>query len=98
MEIDTAKQKIYNYFESLCLDYEIMILDEQTIENHDLYVFFYDSKEYLVGGDDSYALAGNSGIIVDKKNLDLYSTFSSHPIEYYIDMFRSNKSGLQKMD
>ena len=95
---EQSKQKIYDYFKSLCLDYSIIILDNYTIEMDDLYVFYYDSKEYIVDGNPSYALAGNSGIIVDKTNLELYTTSNTIPIEDYIRLFKTDKSKLQKME
>lgn len=93
-----AKGKIHEYFNSLNIGFEIIIIDELTIVEENFYVFFYNSKEYIINGNESFALAGNNGIIVDKSNFDLYNTPSSYPIEYSINLFKNNKDFLKKIN
>jgi hypothetical protein len=91
-----AKQKVKEYLDSIYLDFEVVITNSY-LEGEEYYVFFYNSKEYIENNDDSYALMGNSGIIVDKTNTCLYYTSTSYPIDYFIKIFLRNKDELDKI-
>jgi hypothetical protein len=55
-------------------DYTLILNEEATLEESFGWFFFYNSKEYLVDANSSFALAGNSPIIVDKDSGKLYRT------------------------
>ena len=93
-----AKNKVLDFLNLMYTDLEVLIMDDKTIENNSLFVFFYNSKEYLLNKDSSYALAGNGGIIVDKIDGALFITGTSNPIEYYIEEFNTNKESLERVD
>ena len=93
-----SESKVLNFLNMIYADFEIMIIDDNTIENDKFLVFFYNTKEYLLNNNISYALAGNGGIIVDRTNGDMYMSGTSEPIDHYIEQFLNNKNGLQKID
>lgn len=70
---------------------ETKIIEEATIEKDYYWVFFYNSKLYLDGGNLSYALAGNSPFIVDKIKGNIYETGTAFNIEYYMEKFEKNE-------
>ncbi len=80
------------------IKYELIVMDDNTIERDELFVFFYNSKEYLLNNNASYALVGNGGIIVDRCDGNMYMSGTSEPIEYYINKFISDKNSLERID
>ncbi len=67
---------------------EFILLENETILEDEFYVFFYDSKEFIDTGDSKYILAGNSPIIISKKDGEVFETGTAYPIEYYIENFK----------
>ncbi|MVM29925.1 hypothetical protein GO755_07770 [Spirosoma sp. HMF4905] len=53
------------------------------------WIFFYNSKEFLETGNLSYALGGNSPIIINKQTGELWETGTAHPVEYYIEKYKA---------
>jgi len=70
---------------------DLVILDNFTRTEEFGWVFFYDNRKYIETEDIKYAVAGNAPIIVTKDGL-IHLTGTAHPIEYYIDQFREQKS------
>ncbi|MEE9363955.1 MAG: YrhB domain-containing protein [Cellulophaga sp.] len=93
-----SKSKVLDFLNLIYADFEIMIVDDKTIEEEGFLVFFYNSKEYLINNNTSYALAGNGGIIVDKVDGNMYMSGTSEPIEYYINIFVNDKKNLERID
>lgn len=62
-----------------------VILDDETIEREALWVFFYESREYLDTGDFSRQLVGNAPLIVDRADGSVHETGTSRPVERYIE-------------
>jgi Immunity protein 35 len=52
------------------------------------WLFAYNTKEYLETGEIGSALAGNSPIIVDRTDGQLYETGSTYPVQYYLDQYQ----------
>jgi hypothetical protein len=52
------------------------------------WVFFFDLKEFLGVSEPTHILAGNSPLIVDKNDGQVYLTGTGRPIEHYIDQYR----------
>lgn len=69
----------------------LMILDEQTREYEFGWVYFYNTREYVVDGDFNHALAGNAPFIVDRSDGRLYVTGTAYPLERYLDEYRQGK-------
>ena len=89
MNQEEAKQMALNYLNK---NYnvegdELMIVDASTIETSSAWVFFYNSREYLKNKNLGYMLAGNSPMIVSKRDGNLYETGTAQPIEYYLEQF-----------
>ena len=68
---------------------QIEIVDDATMNIDYGWVFFYQSKEFLETRNFSSRLAGNAPIIVDSQG-KCYVTGTAHPIQYYIDKYRTN--------
>lgn len=68
-------------------DDEIIILDEHTIERPWGWVFFHTSRKWHETGDISYALAGNSPLLVERLTGRLIGTGTAMSIEHYIENY-----------
>ena|SRR5829696_6226198 len=91
---EQAKQTALNYINSSCVieDDEIVILDEETIEKPYGWVFFYTSGNYLRTGDLRFLLAGNSPILIEKKDGSLAVLGTALPVEDYIREYEKKRS------
>jgi hypothetical protein len=59
------------------------------VDEHDFgWLYFYDGSKHVETGDASYALVGNAPLIVDKNDGNLYVTGTTHPVEYYLELYR----------
>lgn len=95
---EKAVQKFYEYKKGMYEEYGgLMVRPGATLYEEDLIMFFYNTKHYVLTGDFSYMIVGHGGVIVDKATLDLYETGSGHQPEYYIKLFRKNRSAFEKM-
>ena len=88
------KVDVENYLNSV---YEIagdsiVVLDDETIEKDNYYVFFYINKRYLETNNMSDMIAGNAPIIVDKKTGLKYITGTAFDIEYYMKKYESENN------
>lgn len=95
---EVAKNKVLSFLNTVYSDLEMLIIDGKTIENSILFVFFYNSKKYLLDKEESYALAGNGGIIVDKKDGFMFSTGTLKSIECYINEYKNNRDSFERID
>ncbi|MDO1448244.1 YrhB domain-containing protein [Rhodocytophaga aerolata] len=87
--IEEAKANVYkivcNLWKSeLSSDDELIILDSETIEKENYWVFFYTSKLWFETNELRYAVAGNAPIIVNKKRGEMKLTGTAYPIEKYM--------------
>jgi hypothetical protein len=60
------------------------IVRECTLAKPYGWIFFYQSKEFLDGGNASASLAGNAPIIVDRNTSELRVTGTAKPLEHYL--------------
>lgn len=67
---------------------DLVILDEHTIETDFGWVFFWNSKRYLGTGEFEHALAGNTPLIVDRRDGSVHSTSTAVPVEESIERYR----------
>lgn len=70
-----------------------VIVDDQTIETEFGWIFFYQSREYLLTDDFSFCLVGNAPIIVDREDGSLHETGTAEPLEHYIENYRRSRKG-----
>lgn len=54
------------------------------------WIFFYNTEAFLVEGDLSAQLAGNSPLIVDKNTGILHVTGTAEPIESYVNKYKKS--------
>lgn len=64
--------------------YDIVVLEEETMEFELGWVFFYQTKEFVETGDILSALGGNAPIIINKYDGSMHFTGTAYPVEKYI--------------
>lgn len=94
MQLDIVKSDLKKYLNdaSELLNDCIIILDEETIERKDYWVFFYTNEKFLQTKDISDMIVGNSPIIINKITGEKYFTGTANPIEYYIEEYERANS------
>ncbi|MEO8064176.1 MAG: YrhB domain-containing protein [Pseudomonadota bacterium] len=71
-------------------DHHTQKLVVARVDEHDFgWVYFYDSASHIESGKASDALVGNAPLIVDKLDGKLYIAGTAHPIEHYLQEYRS---------
>jgi hypothetical protein len=68
------------------------IPDGETLERDFGWVFFYESQEYLDTGEFGRTLAGNSPIIVDRRDGSVHKTGTARSIDYYLEEYVKRRS------
>lgn len=66
----------------------VELLNNETIEESFGWVFFYNTIEYIETGNPSYALIGNSPIIVNREDGSVNYTGTANDIEFYINEYK----------
>lgn len=89
LSLEQAKKNVEHYLDkiSTSIGMELVIIENDTRETNNSFIFIYNSKKFIINGHFSSALAGNSPLFVDKKNGKIYESGTAHPIEYYIDRY-----------
>ena len=60
------------------------------VDEHDFgWLYFYDGSGHIESHKASDALIGNAPLIVDRNDGKLYVTGTEHPIEHYLEQYRS---------
>ena len=72
---------------------ELALLEAETIAFKYGWVFFYQSKEFVLTGNMDFLVGGNAPIIVDKYNKAVYLTGTGNDISYYIQKYSDERSG-----
>jgi hypothetical protein len=70
----------------------LKLLQDLTIERRFGWAFFYDAVLPPGADDSDTTLAGNSPIIIDKRDGSIHVTGTAYPIEYYLDNFERTGS------
>jgi len=91
-----AREKVLNYLNIFDTDYKIMILENSSLENEQCCLFYYNTEEFIIKGDSSYALAGNNPILVNYKNGLMYYIDSSVKID--LEELIKNVDSLKPID
>lgn len=74
------------YLEENSIDAQV--LESRTIEEENLWVFFYNSKEFIETGDLSFSLAGNAPLVILKHSGEILETGTARPLEFYLEQIR----------
>lgn len=69
----------------------LVVVDEETIEKKYGWVFFFDSLKHLETGDDSYLIAGNAPLIVEKDDGNIHVLATIPPLEKWIDQYEAQR-------
>lgn len=86
-----ARQLALTYLRSqeAAAGFELMLLDDCTIERAFGWAFFYDSKRHVETGDFRDAIAGNAPIVITKVDGQVHVTGTVLPIESYLRKFET---------
>lgn len=63
------------------------IMRDLTIAKPYGWIFFYQSNEYLDGGDEMPMLVGNAPIVVNRNTSELRLTGTARPLEHYLEEY-----------
>lgn len=66
-----------------------MILEHVTLDKPYGWVFFYQSRSYVLTGDPSQMLAGNAPVIFNRVSGEYHVTGTAQPIEYYLARYEA---------
>jgi hypothetical protein len=70
----------------------LIVVNEETIEKEYGWVFFFDSLKHLETGDDSYLVAGNAPVVVEKNDGGIHVLATVPPLERWIDQYEAQRS------
>jgi hypothetical protein len=66
-----------------------VVLDEAATEEASwCWVFFFNTREYLVTGALRHCLTGNGPLLVDKRSGAVLQAGTAHPVEHYLAAYR----------
>jgi Immunity protein 35 len=80
------------YLQSHGID-DVAILPTATIEKAFGWVFFYQSCQYLETGNDSFSLAGNAPLIVNRHDRSISASGTAFPLEHYVAEYEASHGG-----
>jgi len=86
-----ARQQALSYLRSqeAAAGFELVLMDDRTLERAFGWVFFYDSKRHIETRDFRDAVVGNAPIVVTKAGGQVHVTGTAFPIEHYLQGFES---------
>lgn len=89
-----AKQLVQSHLDSWAAENacEVAIIDSATLERSFGWVFFYQSKEYLVTGNFLLQLAGNAPLIVNQHTGEVVVTGTAMPLDEHIALYEASLS------
>jgi hypothetical protein len=88
-----AKKLVYQ----LRSDTPLEILKGSTIEFEFGWVFFYQSRAYVMTGDFTSLVGGNAPILIDKESGNAFVTGTSHDSDYYINKYCTLRKHPEKL-
>jgi hypothetical protein len=77
-------EKLVQAWLDLISNGEFRLLLQDTLDKPYGWVFFYDHKKFVEGGDEKFQLGGNAPVIVDRANGELRVTGTAKPLEEYL--------------
>lgn len=88
---EEAKRLAMDYISHQDCDFELVLLEDETITEEFGWVFFYNTKKFQETGDFRDMLGGNAPIIVDIGGGQITETGTAYDIDHYIDEYRANR-------
>jgi Immunity protein 35 len=71
---------------------ELKLMEAETLERGFGWVFYYNSKAYMLTGDPRHIIAGNAPFIVDKHDGSIHETGTAEPVEYYLERYEATRT------
>ena len=91
IDFEEAKKIARNYLLAQDCEYELALLEDETLIKEFGWVFFYNTKKYLKTRDFRDMLGGNAPIIVDNSKGKITETGTAESIEVYIDEYEKSQ-------
>jgi Immunity protein 35 len=94
IDIEQAKTIAEEYVNrGYCVEGDrLVVVDRETIEKEYGWIFFYDSLRYLESGDDSYLIAGNAPLIVEKDDGSVHVLPAVPSLEQWIAQYEAQRA------
>lgn len=89
IDYEQARRIALDYLARHGCEFELVLLDDETITEDFGWVFFYNTKRFQETGDFIDMLGGNAPIIIDKVNGEVTETGTACDIQYYIEEYRA---------
>ncbi len=83
---EEARELAWNEIKKLSY-FELVILDEYTMEEDFGWLFCYTSKEFFETGDIRHSLYGNAPIILNKYDGSIHETGTNNTREYFVKKY-----------
>lgn len=84
IDFELANNIALNYLKDMELNVNLPLEIMEVREEAFGWVFFYQSREYVMSGDFGCMLAGNSPFIVDRETAGVHVLGTAHSAEFYI--------------
>ncbi len=92
LNYDYAKRVAIEYLHQQNCEYELVLLEDETLAEEFGWVFFYNTKKFQETGDFRDMVGGNAPIIIDKDTGELTEAGTAFDIDYYIEEYRRSKN------
>jgi hypothetical protein len=92
----TARELVLSemYKKPISADFELVVLDEQTIERPFGWVFFYNTRKYAETGDRRASLIGNCPIVVERMTGRLTRLATGDPLDAQLARYEAQRAKL----
>jgi hypothetical protein len=71
---------------------DLALQQDRTMDTSFGWVFFYDSFRYLETGDRRFAAIGNSPLMIDRRDGNVYVAGTARPIDFYIREYERSQN------
>ncbi|RDB02890.1 YrhB domain-containing protein [Runella aurantiaca] len=76
----------------------LKIMESETIEFKFGWIFFYQSEEFVVTGNEDKMVGGNAPIIVDKFNSTVHITGTRRNEDFYLEKYCELRDNIDKFN
>lgn len=87
IDIETAKAIARKYVGGITYPVdgdELILLEDKILEKPYGWVFYYTSKRFYIDKDETFALAGNAPILIDRQAGEVHVLGTARPLEDYL--------------
>ncbi len=74
----------------------LKVMQDETIEFQFGWIFFYQSEEFVITGNEDLMVGGNAPIIVDKFNSTIHITGTRHSEDFYLEKYCEFRDNIEK--